>query len=181
MHAYSVGSMFVRNRRNWPECAQYNYRGGQHELVVFFASPSPAEVEAVRAGESEFGVLVDGAPLFLLYRFGAQGAGVPWSDAPYSIHLLPEVERVLPPAELAPEARALLHIVLVDSLSGIVRVLRAVSLSRDVTKALHSAIREQAAAPWSPAAYDADLRAAYDRYSTTEKMVTKATRCLGGA
>jgi hypothetical protein len=38
----------------WPQTPQFNYRGGQLELVLFFDQPAPAEVLAVKEDRSEF-------------------------------------------------------------------------------------------------------------------------------
>jgi hypothetical protein len=68
-------------------------------------------VQAVRKGECEFAVTVDGPVIFFLYRFGH---AITWSDAPYSWHLVPEPQRSLPEVE-SEESGALLHVVLVDA------------------------------------------------------------------
>lgn len=52
MHRYEVGQPYHPSRRAWPEGAQYNYRQGQHELVLFFQSPTTREIEAVRHGQA---------------------------------------------------------------------------------------------------------------------------------
>lgn len=52
MHAYEVGQLYHPSLRSWPETPQYNYRSGEHELVLFLASPSLREVEDVREGEA---------------------------------------------------------------------------------------------------------------------------------
>jgi hypothetical protein len=56
----------------------------------------------------------------LLYRFRHDQGGVPWSDATYQYHLVPEAQRVPPsdPRTLTPETRALLHIILANATGG---------------------------------------------------------------
>lgn len=106
-------------------------------------------------------------PIFFLYRFGGQ----PWSDAPYSWHLVPAAERVLPPDPLGPDDRPLLTVILVDAASGLVRALRALSLPPPVAAPLHAAIRAQATAPFDPTTYDLRLTALYAQYPTTPRLL----------
>lgn len=149
-HVFKVGQPYHPSRLEWPECVQYNYRGGQHELLLFFASPTAKEVRGVRQGRADFAVLWEPPVVVFLYRLeGACG----WSHQPFSWHLVPEGERQLPPGEGG--GLALLNVVLIDAATGLVRALRAVTMSEKTTARLHSAIREQAAAEWKPAAYAA--------------------------
>jgi hypothetical protein len=180
MTTLSVGSQYIRGRRGWPQCAQYNCRAGGHEIVLFLDSPSRPEVDAARSGEWEFALLVAPPVLVLCYR---AGGGIPWSDAPYSIHLVPEAEREPPHTDgLSAESRALLRIILVDAKSGLVQAIRAVSLSPEFTRALHEAITTQLRAPWDERAYDAALARLYEAHPSSEAMVASAqVRTVGGA
>jgi hypothetical protein len=159
--------------------AEYNFRAGQHELLLCFKDLTGPEIRAVREGQPEFGLVVLDDVIFFLYRFGGF---IHWSDAPYSWHLVPAEERELPKQLETPETRALLLIVLVDADSNIVRALRAVRLPPKFTAALHAAIRAQAGRAWTAEAYNAHVRQAYDRWPTTEEMLRRAVaRCRGGA
>ena len=96
----------------------------------------------------------------MLYRFGH---GVDWSDAPYSIHLVqPQEDRILPPEVV--DAGVILNIVLVDASTGIIKALRAISMPPGFTQPLHKAIREQAAMPFTRAAYNGELESLYKGY-----------------
>ena len=179
-----VGKPLVPGRTAWPEKADFNYYDAGAELRLFFPTPPPAEVAAVRAGPCDFALAVAGDVLFLLYRFGRAGAGVPWSDAPFSWHLVPEGRRQMPPTpwELRPDTRALLQVILTDAATGLVRVLRAVSLAPDFTRALFAAVAVQAATLWcGPAAYDRQVAAAYRRWPSSEALLAAVARCAGGA
>jgi hypothetical protein len=213
MHAYEVGKPYHPGRREWPECSEFNYRGGECELKIFFRSPTPREIEAVQAGRSEFALFHQGDQIILCYRFDAAdrpGAGVPWSDAPYSFHRLadsgvPEAERALPPdpkafldrlaaagkdawkagrlpgEEFTCDSRALLQILLIDAATGIIRCLRAVTLSPEFTRALFGAIRDQAARPWDRAAYERALKSITDHHTSEQLAGLASVRCQGGA
>jgi len=108
------------------------------------------------------------------------GEAVPWSDAPYSGHLVARHEpaQATPPAALgeSEEARDLPQVVLVDAGTGIIRALRSLSFSPAYSAALRRASRAQAARPWVGAReYDRLHPAAYRRYPTSAAMVQAAT------
>lgn len=131
MHVLRVGHLYDPERASWPEGTQYAFRGGAHELLLFFRGPTAAEVEAVRRGRARFALYAQGDLLVLCSKFGDQ----PWADAPFSWHLLPEGEREGPP-ELTGDERIALQIILVDAATGIVHVLRLKRTVDLVEKAL---------------------------------------------
>jgi hypothetical protein len=178
VHQYQVGQLYHPDRRIWPERATYQYRGGGHELLLFLESPTAGEITDVRYGDAEFALAVVPPTLIFCYRFGR----MPWSDSPYTVHLVPEAERGEIDEPVLEEERALLAVILVDATTGIIRALRAVSLSVDFTDALRQAIREQAGAPWEgEAGYDRAIERIYRQYPSTERFVAAATaRCRGG-
>jgi hypothetical protein len=171
MHTYEVGKLYTE-RANWPELAQYNYRGGEHELVLFLNRPTSDEIQSVRRGRAEFALFVKHSLIILLYRFDP---ALPWSDAPYSIHLVPPEQRTVP-ARTSAGQMALLHIVLVDASSGITRALRVISMPPDFTQVLHKAIQEQAKLPFTRSAYNGELEALYQRYPSADLAKMAAVR-----
>lgn len=179
MYLYEVGKLYNPERTRWQECAQYNYRGGQHELIIFYSRPSRQEVQAINKSESEFGLVVEGDVIFFLYRFGSI---LPWSDAPFSWWLVPEDERVMPPPETSTELRALLQVILVDADSGIIKAMRALTLSNEFTVKLHHAIYEQSQRNWpGDGAYEKQLQVAYQKYPDSATMARAAIKSKGGA
>jgi hypothetical protein len=176
MAVYEVGKPYNPGMMSWPEAAQYNYRQGGHELVLFYLPPiDDDEVMAVTKQEARFGVDVEGDVIFFLYRFTGDED---WSDCPYSIHLVPPDQRTVPPI-LGNDELVLLSVILVDAESGIVRGLRAVTLSRTVSRALVTAIRAQAAKPWDVKQYDFQLTQAHQRISVRE-MARRGVTCKAG-
>jgi hypothetical protein len=70
----------------------------------------------------------------------------------------------------------------VDADHNIVRALRTVALPPEFTRALHAAIAEQAAGPWKPGDFDAQVRSAHQSWPSTEQMLSRAiARTRGGA
>ncbi len=175
MHNYEVGKPYSATRKVWPEAVDYNYRGGEHELRLFWTQPSVGEVYEVSKSRADFAMLVDEGVIFMLYKFGT----MQWSDAPFTIHLVPEEERVIPGPKHG--QHALLQVVLVDAATGIIKTLRAVTFSPEFTTALEGAIREQAKRPWDQAAHDMAIQRAYAKYPQSKDMARAATtRTAGG-
>lgn len=175
LHAYRVGEPYIPGRTSYPEAVQYSYRGGAHELLMWLADPLEREVRDIARGDCELALFVEQPLLILLYRFGKT---LPWSDAPFAFHLVPQAERSLPEPTGVAEPHALLQVTLVDAVTGIVRALRMIALLPAFTTALHLAIRDQAAAPWDPAAYDRALAALFGRASSAALAARSRTRML---
>ena len=179
MPLYEVGKPYSATRSSWPDGVDYNYRAGEHELRIFLRNPTPAEILDVRKGKARFALYSTHDVIFLCYKFGSQ----PWSDGTYSIHLVPEDERTVPPVREANGIdRALLNVILVDGATGLIVGLRAVSFSPAFTRALEKEIREQAARPFLGLdAYDLAITRFYSAYNS-KSFATHLdyASCIGG-
>lgn len=153
----AVGKPYIPGRRNWPDStADYNWRAGGHELRLFVANISKAELRAVESRRLDFGLLVDLPELYIISRFfdpRNPAKMVISFDCSYTPHLVQPSERTPPPAfeETNPKLRALVTVILVEATSGIVAALRASTYSPEFTRALHRAISEQLAMPFDEA------------------------------
>jgi hypothetical protein len=178
-NALAVGKLYSPRRRQWEERADYNFRSGAHELRIFLAGATEAEIHAVSTGPLEFGLLVQQPELFLITRFGATMS----FDCSYSWHRVKPSERVPPPAweETKPELRALCTIILVEATNGIVLALRAVTFSPEFTRSIHRAIALEAALPYNPAAHEARALATLAGLTTDELWRRCTVMCRGGA
>jgi hypothetical protein len=176
MHIYEVGKLYHPGRTSWPETATYSFRGGQHELLLFYERPTEREIEDVRKGQADFALYVKDPVIALCWRFSVGD----WSDAPYSWHLVPEAERILPQDLKGETERILLHVILVGAHDGRIKTMRAVTFTPGFSHALHVAIREQANSPWEQAAYDLALTNLYGSLSSTDLVSLATARCRGG-
>jgi hypothetical protein len=175
-HLYEVGKLYHTNRTKWPENVEYNYRGGAHELRLFYPSPTDSEIAAVRSGEARFALYPYLDVIFFCFKFGDH----PWSDSPYNIHLVGEAERQLPSDVDNAEQRALLTTFMIDANTGILKAMRAVSLSSAFTRTLHAAIWKQHEQPFPPD-YDAQIQRVYASYTSSKIANTMAiAKCRGG-
>lgn len=179
MHTFKVGELYHPNVKKWPEGSEFNWDQGGASLILRFNTPSRQEVEAARKGKAEFALLTRGDVLFFLYRFGENK--IPWSDCPFSWHLVPQERRALPPVE-GELTQAVLQVILLDATTGIIKVLRLVSFSPDFTRVLLNAIRVQASTPWpGNTSYDNQIQQVYAHYPSTTQMLSAAqARCVGG-
>lgn len=168
MPVYEVGKLFS-SRTSWPEMAQYHYMAGEHHLHVFMRQPSEIEVKATKTGMAEFALVVEQDIIFLLYQLSP----IPWSDAPYSWHMVPADQRTLP-ADVPQGKGALLTVMLIDATTGIIKAIRAVGLGTNFTNTLHAAIRDQAARSFDQPRYDEQLNRTYARYPTTDLLLSRA-------
>jgi hypothetical protein len=161
----------VPKASRWPHASEYNYRAGKHELLLFIPDVTEREIEDVRHGPADLGLLVDGDIIFFLYRFRES---IPWSEATCSWHLIRENHKIIPKPETN-TIRALLPVVLIDANTGIIQVLRSLWLSTEFTRSLHGALRDQAARPWPGAeSYELQLQASYGKYRNAALMVELA-------
>ena len=163
------------------EGVEFRYSPGRPALFLRYRAPSPAEILSVSAGACEFALVVEGAAVFLLFRFAP---ALPWSDAPFSLFLADEEERaaIVAGAGAGDAWHDLLCVVLMESRTTVVAALRAVSFSAPFSRALADAVLAQAGRPWpGRAAYDAEIEALYARYPTPALLLERATaRTRGG-
>jgi len=171
----AVGQPLEPGVTRYEELPEYNYRNGEHRLLLFMENITLDELAAVREGDAKFAFTVIGDVLIFQYRFGS---ALPWSDAAYTWHRVPEEEQIRPPALEGPQRAALL-IILVEATTGIVQALRMVSLSPTMSRRLHEAINRQAAAPL-PADYDDQIRRIFERFTSKELRDLALASCTGG-
>lgn len=180
MHVLQVGKRHPTLKAPVPQGAFFNWSAGGAELLLSVERPTESEAADVRRGEAELALAVVPPAVWLLFRVGRS---FPWSEAPYCVHLLPADQRPDLSAFPSPESRLVLHVVLVDRATAIIKAMRAISLSPGFTTALIEAVRRQAAGPWvNKATYDAALAYVYRRLPQSVDLLALAThRTAGGA
>lgn len=177
LHPYVVGQRYHPEVIHWPESAQYNFREGAHELVLFLNHPSPHEIRAVESGTIELRLFEDIPLIILLYRFSLEREAIPWSEAIYSWWRVPAEQRREPPRGLAANERVGLTIMLVDATTGILKAIRYRTLGPVFTALLHGAIHDQITAgdPGDDLFTDA-IHALYERYPNTNSLANVANK-----
>jgi hypothetical protein len=174
MNILSIGQSCDPSVSSWPEGCHYNYDISGHLLHYLYRNPSTIEVSSVQRGKARFGLYIHGPVIFLLHQFGE----MLWNDAPYSWWLVSDDSRKLP--DNSDNLHALLKVVLVDSNTGLVSALRALTFSPAFTNRLHQAIRAQSEKPWSQSEHDSAIREVYSRFSTEDLVRRAEIICNGG-
>jgi hypothetical protein len=179
MHRLAVGRPHHGLTPPLADGCHFNWSDAGAELLITLHAPTASEVESAATRACEFALAVVEPAVWLLSTFHP---GLPWSDAPYCVHLL-EPERRPDTAVPTPESRLVLQVVLVDGRTAVVRARRAVSLSPAFTRALARAVEDQLAAPWDGRSdYDRRLALVYQRHPSAEALLAAAThRTAGGA
>jgi len=174
MHVIAVGKAYDPDVQEWPEGCHYNFDQSGHWLTYFYRNPTQAEIRSIQSGPAQFGIFVHDPVIFLLHQFG----DMPWNDAPYSWRLVSAERRTLP--ETGQGLHGFLKVALVDTSTGLVAALRALTFSVEFTDRLHGEIQRQAVSPWDPQTHDRVINRIYERF-TTEHLVRYAEiLCKGG-
>lgn len=152
---------------------EWNWKCGQHLLLLTYYNLKPDEILSVREGEAEFAFSVQEGVIFMSYRFGT----IPWSDNSYSWHLLSSEQQQaggLPPIGAAQPATVM--VMLIEGRTRVIRALRRAVLSSEMTEALHLAIRQQAEIAWEGREEHARrCQEVYRRFPTQDALVRAAT------
>lgn len=175
---YEVSQPIDPTRTPRPEGVYYQLEEGGHVMYAFFGDPDRTEVNAFQHGKVELAVYSEHPALFMLAQFGA----LPWVDAPFSWHLVPDGHK--PQFDLPEEAtkstQELLSVVLADARNTIVRALRVVSMPRAVSDAVREAMKRQAVAPWDARQYDRALARITSKLTTAQMLSAAHARGVAG-
>jgi hypothetical protein len=184
---YTVGKPFPQTIEKSNEGAVYQYIIGQHQLLFLFPSIRSHEREAFHAGKSHFGLYVEGDVLTFLGKIehpNGYGAGIPWQDPMYSWHLVDnEEDRELPPApeDIPDGVGAFITLFLIDTETGILEDMRPLILSTFFTKALHRALRKQAAGSFDKENFMRQVHQIQQKFPRPEDIVkVRQAHCVGG-
>jgi hypothetical protein len=164
-----VGEVWSPRHNRYAEGAQYLYCKGAHALTLFWAAPTPREMEGFHVRPAEFGLYTHGPAAFLLYKIQDV---CEWSDLAFNVHLVPAAERELPVE--TPGDRARLRMTLVDASDGIIRAKRLLSLDKVMTQALRHVMEAQARSPFQRFLYDTAVQETYARFPDTDALAHAA-------
>jgi hypothetical protein len=179
MHILEVGKPYVQGVTKWPEASEYLYSVNGHELRLFYNSPSIAEIEGAKSGKAEFALYVQLPVIIFLHKIAPAHD---WADCPYTFWRVPDTHRQSPDlASRTPESRALLQITLVNARTGILKALRATTLSVEMTQKLEEAIAAQATMAYTHSYFDEAVQRAQSIYTPAQMAHYSVVRCQGGA
>lgn len=174
-YSYKVGELYNPQRRQWPEGHNLRLSTAGAELVLFLLRPTSREVQEIRRGTAAYALVTGRRVAVLAFRYGS----LPWSDQPYEVWRERDDERGELPGE--PGQRLLLHTVLVDAATGIIRAQRAATMSPEMSDRLRGMVCAQLAIPHDRAEALSELASLYGQYPSSDAFAAAAAvRCLGG-
>jgi len=137
-------------------------------LCAFYNAPTDKEIDAITGkGRVQVRLLTRPHTMLLLFKFG----GLPWCEGIFNVHIVPEEVRVVPAAP-GEGYGWILHLILVDSTTGLVRGLRRLSLTRKFSIALLDAYSAQLARAPDYKEHQAEVRR-LQRHSS-ERLASEA-------
>lgn len=177
MEIYSVGTLYIPGRTQWPEATDVDVRGGELTLRLYWKDLCAQVVQMVERNPVELGLTVQDGLVFLLYRI--EGA-TEWSDQPVSYRNIAPSDRQLPP-KLQSGQFLPVQIHLVDADTGLLRAIRVFSVSSRFATAWRAAMAgDLALAPWPD--YDQRIRAVYTHFKRPDELLRHSLITkIGGA
>jgi hypothetical protein len=172
-----VGEHFNKDINIWPEATIFDYTAGGCHLLLSYKHPTTKEKNAF-SGPVQFALLYKYDLLFLLFKFG----DMPWQDAPYSYWLVPEDIRPDPEEDMNKSGnRLLVSCFFINSATGILEEMRALTFSPDFTTRFLECVEEQAQNPMTVKEQSLAVARINNQYPTPKSMVKDATvKCRGG-
>ena len=169
-HVLAVGQPNGGQARPRRESTIYNLRSSQHALDIYLNAPTQEELSAFRDNDVQLGFWLNTPVLWIIFQI----PGIGCFDAPYTPHLVDPKERTLPDTS-NPQTRATLLMTLNDARDSIVRGIRFITMSPDLTRALQTAVLELSQTSHNQRAYDAQIKRTYRQYPDAASMIKKAT------
>ena len=184
MHIVEVGKPFYEEGETFSEgYAEFNYYMNGHELLLFFDNLRNEEIKSVEAGPLEFGLFIYESIIFLVYKFSLiqrkEKKSIVYGDAGFNINLVPENIKRIPELPRGNE-HGFLHIILVDSSTGIVRALRGCTLSPKFTYKLHFEILKQQERSFNEEEHYRLAKEFYRKYSSLNLWNMCKIKCNAG-
>lgn len=177
MQTFVVNQPYIPGRHSFPEGIEYNYRFGTHELRVCLPDLSQEEILAGRKRPIRLALFADHPVICVLVDIPEL---IDWSECPYTIHAVPAEERTVPEPRTG-AWRSSFTTFVIDSSTGILKVLRFSTFSPDFSSRLHAEIRSQLATPYNKATYDTKLAEIRSRFPDVRRMLPHALiQCTSG-
>ncbi|ABM97130.1 hypothetical protein [Methylibium petroleiphilum] len=149
---------------------EYRYTNGTHLLQFVLGKLTEREIQAFQHGAIHVGLYTRGDSLFFLFKV----AGLyDWSDQAFSINALPPDAREIPQPQPG-AGKILLTMVLVDSDTGLVRALRAVTYSTHMSELFERMLRRQVANGLTAEQHQRNVEATYREFPNSRDLVRNA-------
>ncbi len=154
---FEVGKLFEEGITSYEEIAKFEFTESGPALFIFFKKPTENEIESIRTGDLKIGFTEINGIIFMLFKF----AGIPWMDAPYTIHLSPPVE----PQKVEEGTGYGLQIFLIDANTGILKTMRLIGMGTGWSRAFREAILRQKEMPFDLKLYETNINNTYKTFT----------------
>lgn len=144
-----------------PEGPYFEWSESGAIMYLFLDSPTEKEIEGVRKGKLQIGIAPMPPVLFIMAKINGCGG---WMDMPFTIRKYQNEIFTLP--EIEDNQGILLQITLIDCRTNVVKAIRAVSLSTDLSRAMRDEFIKQIKAPYSDSNYLNTVTTIQGQYSS---------------
>jgi hypothetical protein len=115
-------------------------RPSGNRLMVLLPGMAAKEVQALRYGEMRGGFIVKNSAILMLWQFLVNGEPILTLDSPFDVRRIQDLRLY---DVVSSETRLLIEMHAVDTLSGILKGIRAITMTNDMTLELYSAVQDQ--------------------------------------
>lgn len=167
MECYTVGDVYQK-AINHQEAPVFDIDDCGINLNVYMRRPTTHEIEQFTSGKAfEMKLAQLRGVIFPMFKFGDMG----WMDAPYSVHLSRNLNKLEVPADGQGLA---MTVHLYDTVTGKLLCNRLMSLSTEISRGLVKMVAEQAEKPFNRCEYMNNVASIYTAYPT-KKLLGMAT------
>ncbi len=166
MQKLEVGKLYQDGLNRIPEGIKFDFNQAGGFLRIVFHSPLDNEIKEIEQGKIKLGLFEKYGIIFFLIKFGS----LSWMDAPYYVGLAKPDELEKLTDEKTGYA---VQIVLIDGMTGLVKVLKLIELPHSMSVRLKELIEKQRNTQIRD--YNAVLSQIYSRYNT-EDLLKKADK-----
>ena len=135
-----VGKPFKEGVVCYKEGVNFDFTDAGANLVIYYESPTEAEIEAITKGKVQYGYFMKNEVILLFFKFGNEA----WMDLPYNVHFSKNLSRL---QEVGENMGYAVNIYLVDARTGILKGMRLISFSTRMSKMLREDILKQKELP----------------------------------
>ena len=148
---------------------EYHYDSGTHLLQCILPRISEREVKAFQSGPVHVGLYDYNGSIFFLYKI----EGIyDWSDQSFALAMLPPERRIIPPC--GPGEHLLLTMALVESTTGIVKGIRAVTYSAHMSAVFTQLLKAQIDRNLTVEEHQQNVSTVYRAYPHSTALVAAA-------
>lgn len=161
MDIVKVGQLFKSGITKYPDAIHFNYDKNGMNLIIMTSGISEKEIELAKNGKINFKLYEIQPVIFFLFEI--PGFLEP-SDGPYSYFLLSEDKR--PELIELEEGKGFgLTIIVVESSTGIVKVIRFIGLSTEFSKSFLKMLQRQRDFGFIEGEYDKAINKTYRKFT----------------